>query len=541
MAIDADLAAGLIDEDTARERRKQVKQEADFYGAMDGASKFVKGDAIAAILIIVVNIVGGFVVGFMRGGGDAMTILKTYALLSVGEGLVSQIPALLISTASGLLVTRAGQERSMGGEVIGQFLGQPKAIGTAALALGAFAFVPGFPTLVFLGVAGGLFAVYRVVAKNPIAAQQAGGKPAVATPGNPEAAKPAATGPEAVLGLLGVDPLEIEIGYGLTRLADTRAGGDLPERVSSTRRQLAVELGFVMPTVRIRDSVGLNSNEYLIKVRGEEIARGEAHAGLLLAISGGGVLQPVTGIATREPVFGLDALWIEPALRESAERNGYTVIEPSAVIATHLSEIVKTHSAELLSRQDVQTLIDNAKQLNPAVVDELVPGQYTIGEVQKVLQHLLRERVPIRDMVTILETMADFVGRVRDPDQLGELVRAAIARTITRQHADHDQRLYCITLEPTLERTLNDAVQQTSGGVMLALDPVDQQRLLEQLRTESERATAQGMNAVLLCSSPLRLPLRRLVERYLPGVPVMAYNEVAAKADVEFVGQLRAA
>ncbi|HRI42560.1 MAG TPA: flagellar biosynthesis protein FlhA [Fimbriimonadaceae bacterium] len=534
MAIDADLAAGLIDEDQARERRKAVKQEADFYGAMDGASKFVKGDAIAAILIIAVNIIGGFVVGFMRGGGDAMTILKTYSLLSVGEGLVAQVPALLISTASGLLVTRAGQERSMGGAVIDQVLGQPKAIGTAAAALAVFAFVPGFPAMVFLGVAGVLFGVYRYVGR-----QRAMMESLPSTKEEPKGAHP--TGPEAVLPLLGVDPLEIEIGYGLTRLADARAGGDLPDRVTATRRQIALELGFVMPSVRIRDSVALQSNEYVLKVRGEEVARGSAEPGLLMAINSGQAMAPVVGVRTTEPVFGLEATWVEPALREQAERSGYTVVEPSAVIATHLSEVVKSHAPELLSRQDVATLIDHAKQLNQQVVDEAVPALFSVGEVQKVLQHLLRERVPIRDMVTVLETMADYGSRVKDPDQLGELVRSAIARTITRQYVDHENKLYCITLESTLERTLTEALQQTAGGLVLALEPVEQQQIIGALKEEGERAMAQGLTPVLLCSSQLRLPVRRLLERYLPALHVMAYNEVAARAEVEFVGQVKAA
>lgn len=541
MAIDADLAAGLIDEDQARARRKQIKQEADFYGAMDGASKFVKGDAIASILIILINIVGGFVVGFMRGGGDAVTILATYSLLSVGEGLVSQIPALLISTASGLLVTRAGQERGMGGELLKQMLAQPRALGSAGAALCALAFVPGFPAFIFLGIGGLLIGLYAFLTKNPQAVRNAlAQKPKQAAADEP--AKPQApAGPESVIPLLNVDALEIEIGYGLTRLADTRAGGDLPERVAATRRQIASELGFIMPSVRIRDSVSLDPNQYVIKVRGEEVAGATAEPLQLLAIPSEATLSTVVGQPTKEPVFGLEAIWIEPGQREQAQQNGYTVIEPSAMIATHLSEIVKRYAAELLSRQDVLALIDNAKQHNSAVVDELIPGVMTVGEVQKVLQHLLRERIPIRDMVSILETMADYGSRVKEPDQLGELVRTAISRTITRQFVDHENRLTCITLEPGLERDLGEQVQQTTVGVALVLDPAEQQRLIQHLREESERAMAQGQQAVLLCSTQLRLPLRRLLERYIPQLSVLAYNEVSPKADVEFVGQVRAA
>jgi flagellar biosynthesis protein FlhA len=543
MAIDADLAAGLIDEEQARGRRKQIKQEADFYGAMDGASKFVKGDAIASILIIVVNIVGGFAVGFMRGDGDAMTILRTYALLSVGEGLVSQLPALLISTSAGLMVTRAGQDRSMGTEVTSQILGQPKAIGFAGAALIVMGIVPGFPTLIFFAAGGACLMVYRFLDKQPAAGKVLGGpnQPGDASEGPAEKAKPQPTGPEAVLPLLTVDPIEIEIGYGLTRLADARAGGDLPERVSATRRQIALELGFVMPTVRIRDSIHLGSNEYLLKVRGEEVARAEAHPGSYLAVDSGSVLQAVPGAPAKDPVFGLDALWVEEGLREQAERYGYTVIEPSAVISTHLAEIVKAHAAELLSRQDVLTLIDNAKAINQAVVDELVPNVLQIGDIQKVLQHLLRERVPIRDMVTILETMADFGAKVKDPDQLGELVRASIARTITRQYLDPENKLYCITLEPTLERGLAESLNITTFGAALVLEPAQQRQLLDALQAELERAMAQGFQAVLLCGTQLRLPMRRLLEKYLPSLHVLAYNEVASRAEVEFVGQVRVA
>ncbi|MCX7798805.1 MAG: flagellar biosynthesis protein FlhA [Fimbriimonadales bacterium] len=538
MAIDADLAAGAIDDEQARERRKQIKQEADFYGAMDGASKFVKGDAIAAILIILVNIVGGFAVGFLRGEGDAMTILRTYALLSVGEGLVAQLPALLISTASGLMVTRAGQERSMGGEMAGQILSQPRAIGGAGIALALLGLVPGFPATIFFIIGGVCIALSRTLGKSPKPDPSAK-KPGEAKAG--EKTKPAPAGPEAVLPLLNVDPIEIEVGYGITRLADPRVGGDLSERVAATRRQIALELGFVMPTVRIRDSIHLEPSQYCIKIRGEEVARGEVLLGHCLAVNGGGILQTVPGTPTRDPVFGLEALWVDENLKEAAQRSGYTVIEPSAVISTHLAEIVKAHAAELLSRQDVLTLLDNAKQVNEAVVNELVPNVLQIGDIQKVLQHLLRERVPIRDMVTILETMADFGGRVKDPDQLGELVRAAIARTITRQFVDPENRLYCITLDPRLEQRLVECVNVTSFGSVLILDPQEQRQLIEKLQGEMDRAMASGGQPVLLCGNQLRLPLRRLLEKYIPTLPVLAYNEVSAQADVEFVGQVAAA
>jgi len=538
MAIDADLAAGLIDEEGARARRKQVKQEADFYGAMDGASKFVKGDAVASLLIIAINILGGFATGFMRGEGDPMAILSTYALLSVGEGLVSQIPALLISTASGLLVTRAGQETGMAGTMFGQVLGQPRALATAGIAIACFAVVPGFPSIIFLAIGGGMIAVSRLAKSNPEISK------GLLSPPVEKAPKPVApvvpTGPEAVLPLVNVDALEIEIGYGLTKLADTRVGGDLPDRVTATRRQIALEIGYVMPSVRIRDNAMLAPYEYVIKVRGEDVAKGEAQPDLLLAIDSGNVINPVIGSPTKEPVFKLEAVWVEPPMREHAERSGYTVVEPSAMMATHLAEVVKTHAAELLSRQEVLQLLETTKNSNEAVVNELQPAGVGLGDVQKVFQHLLRERVPIRDVITILETMADFAGRVKDMEQMGELVRASIARTITRQFLDDTGKLWCMTLDASTERSLQEATQATAGGVMISLEPAQQQALVQSVSQQVEAATAQSRQGVLLCGTQIRLGLRKLLERAGVNVPVMAYNEVSAQAEVEFCGQVGA-
>lgn len=537
MAIDADLASGLIDEDEAKIRRKAVKQEADFYGAMDGASKFVKGDAIAAVMIIVVNIIGGFAVGLSRGEGDALKILSTYAMLSVGEGLVSAIPALLISTASGLLVTRNGQEAGMGGTMFGQILAQHRVLMTAGIALCVFGFIPGFPTLVFLAIGGALIAISRMVSKNPsmIPSQSAPKKEkAGASAAATEVLPP--SGPEAAMALVAVDALEIEIGYGLTKLADTRVGGDLSERVSATRRQLAVDLGFVMPSVRIRDNATLHPNEYVIKVRGEELARATADADKLLALDSGAVIQPIAGVRTKEPVFNIEAVWIDPKLREMAERSGYTCIEPSAMIGTHLGEVVKQHAAELLTRQDVSRLLDNVKESNEAIVAELVPNVVQVGDIQKVLQHLLREQVPVRDMVTILETMADFAGRVKDSEQLGELVRAAIARTITRQHLDENNTLYCMALDPSLIQQMQASLQQTAGGMILAMDPSIQNVVLEDLREGYDHAMAAGNTPVVVCPTGLRLALRRMIESSMPSLAVLAYNEVTAQANVEFIG-----
>lgn len=539
MAIDADLAAGLIDEEGARARRKTVKAEADFYGAMDGASKFVKGDAIASLLIISINIIGGFIMGFMRGEGDAMAILGTYALLSVGEGLVSQIPALLISTASGLLVTRNGQEAGMGGTMFGQILAQPKVLSTTGFAMGAFAFIPGFPTMIFLMLGGILIAIAKTAEKNPRMSEGIAGIPTEQTAQTAEELAPQMPStPEAVLPLVAVDPIEIEIGYSLTKLADVRVGGDLSDRVAATRRQIASEIGYVMPSVRIRDNAALAPMDYVLKIRGEEVAKGSVQTENLLAIDSGLVSNPVPGTPTKEPVFGLDALWIDHHMRESAERAGYTVVEPTAMMTTHLSEVIKKYSAELLSRQEVSAFLDTVKGQNPAVVGELEPNGIGLGDVQKVLQHLLRERVPIRDMVTILETMADFAGRIKDMEQMGELVRASIARTITRQYVSDDETLACITLEPMLENSLNEAVQATAAGLILAIDPEQSGALVQDLQTAADVAASNGQNPVLLSSTQVRLPLRKLLERNGLDIPVMAYNEVSASANVEFVGQI---
>ncbi|HWP30804.1 MAG TPA: flagellar biosynthesis protein FlhA [Fimbriimonadales bacterium] len=532
MSIDADLNAGLITEQEAKARREEIKREADFYGAMDGASKFIRGDAIAAVLIILVNIIGGLIVGSMRGEGGLLNILRTYALLSVGEGLVSQIPALLISTSAGLMVTRSGQDSGMGSAVFRQVFSQPKALLGTSAALAALAFVPGFPTITFLCMAVIAYGSYRF-------AQGFHLQKSKSQEGKQE--QPQTTsGPDAVMPLLNVDPIEIEVGYALTKIADPRQGGDLPQRITALRRQLVLEMGFVMPSVRIRDSIELSANEYRIKIRGEEIANGKCYPDKILAIDSGNVINPLVGTKTIEPVFGIEAMWIEKGQREQAERSGYMVVEPSAMMCTHLSEIVKAHAAELLSRQDVQNLLDNLKEKNPALVEDLVPSKMTVGDIQKVLQHLLRERIPIRDLVTILETVADFADRTKEPDQLGELARAAIARTISRLYANREGKLACITLDPTFTHAIQEHIQHTPYGATLALEPEQAQKLAKEIAQHSEKAIAEHGSAVVLTTNSMRLPLKRLLERYRVQTPILAFNEVVANVDVEFVGQVAA-
>jgi len=532
MAIDADLNAGLITEEQAKERRKAIEEEADFYGAMDGASKFVRGDAIAAVLIIIINIVGGFLIGLRNGQGDAMTVLRTYTLLTVGEGLVAQIPALFISTAAGILVTRTATQTHIGQDLFSQLFSRARPTWIVAGMLVTMALVPGFPILQLLLLATALGGIGYAVMQNEKTRPRK-----VETAPKRQPAPEASKGPEAVLPLLTVDTIELELGLGLLGLVDASAGGDLVERINLIRRQTALELGIVLPSVRIRDNLQLKNEQYAIKIKGETVATGEVRPLYLLAM---GVDDPqqmesLGGIPTREPAFGLSAYWIPATRRDAVEMLGGTVVEPSAVVATHLTEIIKQHAADILTRQDVQTLLEHTKQHNAAVVQELVPELMTVGEVQKVLQHLLRERVPIRDLGTILETLADYAPRTKDPDQLGELVRAALARTITRQYLANDGVLYVMTLEPSLEGRLRESVQPTASGLQLAIDATFAGALLREIGSQAEGMAAMGYVPVILCSSQIRLPLRRLIERSMPSVACIAYNEVASGVSVEAV------
>jgi flagellar biosynthesis protein FlhA len=561
MAIDADLNAGLIDQEEARRRRRLVELEADFYGAMDGASKFVKGDAIAAVLIILINIIGGFAVGYLRGQGDPMTVLQTYTLLTVGEGLVAQIPALLISTATGLMVTRASTEQAMGQDVVGQVLQYPRVLMGAGVAIGLLALVPGFPKLQFLLIGLALAGLGYLASRVGLIAPRAEwSMPSrERQPASAESAAPSPpTGPEAVLPLLKVDAIELELGYGLLPLIDTASRvevpseptsgttrekkvlGDLLERIAAIRRQLALELGFVMPPVRVRDNVRLKSYQYQIKIRGEVVAQAEVMPRALLAMPPATDTPPVEGVATTEPVFGMRAFWIEPTQREKAERLGYTVVEPAAVIATHLTEVVRQHAADLLGRAEVQQLLDNLKEHNPVVVQELVPDLLTLGEVQKVLQHLLREGVPIRDLVAILEALADYAPRTRDVEALGEYARAALARTVTHRLSDPQGRLHVMVLEPVLEASLRERVEQTPQGVVLALEPSAARALLQAIAQHAQQMSAKGYLPVLAVPAPLRLPIRKLLGADLPHVHVIAYHEIAPRTPLQVVGQIAA-
>lgn len=528
MAIDADLNAGMITEDQARARRLAIHQEASFYGAMDGASKFVKGDAIAGIVIMVVNIIGGVVTGVLQHGMPASDALNTYALLTVGDGLVSQIPALLISTATGIIVTRSAAGASLSSSVTGQMFGNSRALlvgGGLMLGLGL---VPGLPKLPFFIVAVGLIAGSRLVARNKSADAAAA-----------EVAAEPTTAEDDMTQYLHVDPMELEIGYGLIPLVDEGQGGHLLSRIALIRKQVAIDLGIILPTIRIHDNLQLAPNQYRILIRGADISTGEVFPDRLMAMNAGGASGDIDGIDGTEPAFGLPAKWITEGQRMHAEINGYTVVDPSSVVTTHLNEIIRKNAADLLRRQDVQKLLDAARQQHPAVVDELVPHLLSMGEVQQVLQYLLREGVSVRDLVTVLETLGNYARATKDIATLGEQVRAALAPTISRQYLQDDGRLHVLTLAPDLTADLGELVQMTDSGPHLALDPDRLQRLLGALAREMERLASLGRQPVLLVPGGIRLALRRSIERSLPNLVVLSYREVAPNIQVQASGSVR--
>jgi flagellar biosynthesis protein FlhA len=538
MAIDADLNAGMITEGDARKRRSEVQRESDFYGTMDGASKFVKGDAIAGIIIIIVNIVGGLAIGVLQRGMDIGAAAAHYTLLTVGDGLVSQVPALIISVGTGILVSKAATEASLGDEISNQVFGNPKALGIVAVMLAGLGLVPGLPKLPFFILAGALGVAAYFGNRTAVAAEElalAGGVPGQMGVEGDAAPK----GPENVMNLLNVDPMELEIGYRLIPLVDAAQGGDLLDRITMIRRQTAIKQGLVLPPIRVRDNLQLKPKEYRINLRGIEIARGEVQVDHYLAMNAGMATGPIEGSPTTEPVFGLPAFWIPESRKEEAEILGYTVFDPSSVVATHLTEVIKIHSPDILSRQDVQNLLNNVKQEYPAVVEELVPDLMTLGEIQRVLQNLLRERVSIRDLVPVLETLANYARLTKDTDTLTEYARQSLARAITHNYLSSDGSLPVITMDPGLEQILANSVQQTDQGAFVNLDPGVAQRLIKNVQTQMERVAAAGHQPVVLCSSKVRLVFRRLVERKFPALGVVAFNEIVPnQTEVKALGML---
>ena len=536
MAIDADLNAGQITEEEARQRRDDISREADFHGAMDGASKFVKGDAIAAILITLINLIGGIIIGVAQMGMPFSEAAQHFSLLTIGDGLTAQIPALLISVATGILVTRAASDTDLGSDVADQITSQKKAPLVAGVVICAFALVPGLPKLPFLVVGGLFILVGRALKDKPTPAEARAAEEAAARAALPLEASPR----DQALEALSIDPLELCIGFGLVPLVDQGAGGTLLQRVGAVRRQIAAELGTVIPSVRIHDEIGLASHEYVLKVRGSEVARGRTMAGHQLALDPGDAVGQLNGVPTTEPAFGLPAVWISDGMRAEAEALGFTVVDPESVIVTHLTESIRGHVADLLTRQDTRALLDRLKEVNAAVVEEVVPELLSVGEIQRVLQFLLREGVSIRDLGAIVEAVGDRARLTRDPSLLAEYARQALGRAILASHIDDEHRVRAISLDPAVEQEVSQAIAQTPDGEYLAMEPTRAQALVRSLSAQVEQSVQRGRRPVLICSSRVRRHLRRLVEQALPQLSVCAYNEIAPGISVETIGVVSA-
>ncbi len=539
MAIDADLNTGIIDDQEAKARRKKIQDESAFYGSMDGASKFVKGDAVAGILITFINIIGGLVMGMtgLNGGQklEFQDALNTYTMLTIGDGLVGQVPSLLISLATGILVTKATLgDDSLGDTLKKQLINDANVLyvtGGSLIFLGVFTplpitiFVPFGALVLFFGT--------KIDKRQKIESIEQ-----EVTSEDQEVEE--IRKPENVVGLLQVDPIELEFGYGIIPLADVNQGGDLLDRVVMIRRQLALELGVVVPIIRLRDNIQLSPNQYVIKIKGTEVADGEILFDHYMAMNPGYVEEEIDGIETVEPSFGLPALWISESQRERAEALGYTVVDPPSIIATQLTEVIKKHLDELLTRQDVQTLINNVKESNPVLVEELIPKILNLGDVQKVLANLLREGVSIRDLVTILETLADYAPTTRDTDMLTEYVRQSLRRAISKKFFANEVN-NVITLDPELEQQIMDSIQHTEQGSYLALDPQITQKIYDRLTTEVNKLTAKGQQPIILTSPIVRIYFKRLVEQIAPDLIVLSYNELDPTAEVQSIGMVSVA
>ena len=527
MAIDADLNAGLIKEDEARKRRQDIAREAEFYGAMDGASKFVRGDAVAGIIIVCINIVGGIAIGKFQYDWPILECMRTFTKLTIGDGLVSQVPALVISLAAGLLVTRSSSKEDLGEEFIQQLSGRSVSLFVVAAFLIIMSFT-GMPMLPLWSLATFLGGTAWVMSQNK--------RNAAAATMKQEKATAALKKPEKIESLLTVDPMELEVGYQLVQLVDTTKGGDLLERISLIRRQIAIEFGVVVPPIRIRDNMQLDPNTYIIKLRGNPLATGSVYPGQYLAMDSGAATGKLAGTETREPAFGLPAWWIPENQRSQAEMMNYTVVESSGVLATHITEVIKTNSSELVTREEVAALIKQLKEKSPALVEEVIPSQIKPGELQKVLHNLLRERVPIRDLETILETLGEWAVKTKDIEVLTEAVRHGLSRTICNQYRDEQSTIHCVTLDPQLEDTINGYVERNERGSFLTLPPQFARQVTENVATAVAKLMQQGFHGVALCSPQVRAHVRKLIENSLPAVAVLSYNEISRGINVESVG-----
>ena len=534
MAIDADLNTGAITDAEAKRRREKIQQESSFFGSMDGAVKYVKGDAIAGLLITVVNIVGGIAMGVLRQGMDINAALDKYTILTIGDGLVSQIPSLLISLATGILVTKGSKDADFGNVLMSQLFGIPKVLYLVGIALSVLGLVTPLNTIVFVGM-GMAFVVAARMMESTIETAKIESETDME-----EIAAEEIRQPENVNSLLQVDPIELEFGYGIIPLADVNQGGDLLDRVVMIRRQVALELGMVVPIIRLRDNIQLNPNQYIIKIKGIQVSEGEILFDHYMAMNPGFVEEEIAGIPTFEPSFHLPALWITEGQRERAESLGYTVVDPPSIIATHLTEVIRQHVDELLSRQDVQSLVNNLKETNPVLVEELIPKTLGLGEVQKVLQNLLREGISIRDLLTIFETLADYASTSRDTDILTEYVRQSLKRAISGKYFPPRETTNVVTLDPLVEQEIMKNVKQTEQGAYLALDPEKSRAILKSVENEMKKMENMGKMPIVITSPIVRIYFKRLTEEYYRDLIVISYNEITPDVELQSVGMITA-
>ena len=534
MAIDADLNTGAIDDKEAKERRDKIQMESSFFGSMDGAVKYVKGDATAGLLLTAINMIGGIAMGVLRSNMEVTAALDNYGILTIGDGLVSQIPSLLISLSTGVLVTKGTKESEFGPAIMKQLFGLPKVMYMVGGTLSFLGVVTDLNTILFLGMGLVFIVGGRMIASNLETAQ-------IESEIDSEAAEAEEMRqPENVNSLLQVDPIELEFGYGIIPLADVNQGGDLLDRVVMIRRQIAMELGSVVPIIRLRDNIQLNPNQYIIKIKGIQVSEGEILFDHYMAMNPGYVEEEITGIPTFEPSFHLPAIWITEGQRERAESLGYTVVDPPSIIATHLTEIIRQHIAELLTRQDVQNLINNMKESNPSLVEELVPKLLGLGEVQKVLQNLLQEGISIRDLLTIMETLADYAPATRDTDILTEYVRQSLKRAISTKYFPSHETTNVVTLDPKVEQEIMGSVKQTENGAFLNLDPNRSRAIIDSVGREVQKLENLGKNPIIITSPIVRMYFRRLTEDYYRDLVVVSYNEVESNVELQSVGMVTA-
>ncbi len=534
MAIDADLNTGAITDEEAKRRREKIQEEASFFGSMDGAVKYVKGDATAGLIITFINIVGGLAFGVVRQGMEMMDAVNKYTILTIGDGLVSQIPSLLISLATGILVTKGSKEADFGTVLISQLFGVPKVLYLVGAILAFLGLVTPLNPVVFVGLGLVFVVVGRVMAGTIETAE------IEHEADEEEAAAEEIRQPENVTSLLQVDPIELEFGYGIIPLADVNQGGDLLDRVVMIRRQIALELGTVVPIIRLRDNIQLNPNQYIIKIKGVQVSEGEILFDHYMAMNPGYVEEEITGIPTFEPSFHLPAIWITEGQRERAESMGYTVVDPPSIIATHLTEIIRQYISELLTRQDVQSLVDNLKESNPSLVEELVPKLLGLGEIQKVLQNLLKEGISIRDLLTVFETLADYAATTRDTDILTEYVRQSLKRAISGKFFPANETTSVVTLDPRLEQEIMASVKQTEQGAYLTLDPAKTKEIMESLGTEVKKLEDLGKLPIVITSPIVRAYFKKLTEDYYKDLVVVSYNEVESSVELQSVGMVTA-